>query len=158
MKLSRKGWNNTLIISIIVFIGVIQLPQVIRQHLSSSEPDFALLYLLPESTPLNQIHFADFSLDKRSGIWISDQPLHVEADELLLRWTSLMGTPVDLDTMTLLRPQLPLPNTIEAWFDDVEEPARLTIYQMPQFWLMQNWQGEWLAVSVDKDYLFPLKS
>jgi hypothetical protein len=44
--------------------------------------------------------------------------------------------------------------SVEVWFEKEEEPQRITVYQAPNFWMMQNWQGEWIAVSAEKSYLF----
>ncbi|WP_051415982.1 hypothetical protein [Salinivibrio socompensis] len=68
----------------------------------------------------------------------------------------MTGTHVDEATLQSLRPQLATPRTLELTRSPDQEPIRITYYQQPQYWLMQNEQGQWLAVSVDRRYLFPL--
>ena len=67
-----------------------------------------------------------------------------------------MGTPVDEDNYRSLKPRLINLNSLEVWYRDQEEPQRITYYQLPQFWLLKNWQEQWIAVSVEANYLLPM--
>ena len=79
----------------------------------------------------------------------------VSAQELSQRWQQLVGTEVDSQTYTDLTPRLNTPHTIEVWYQDQEEPQRITYYQLPEFWLLKNWNDQWLAVSIEESHLFP---
>ena len=79
----------------------------------------------------------------------------VSAQELSQRWQQIVGTEVDAKTYTDLTPQLNTPHTIEVWYQDQEEPQRITYYHLPEFWLLKNWNDQWLAVSIEESYLFP---
>ncbi len=58
-------------------------------------------------------------------------------------------------TYTDLASQLTTPHTIEVWYQaSAEEPQRITYYQLPEFWLLKNWNDQWLAVSIEESYLF----
>ena len=62
---------------------------------------------------------------------------------------------MDEATADSLEVNLGTPRSIEVWYKEQEEPQRVTYYQTTNFWLFKNWQQEWVAVSVDKSYLFP---
>ncbi len=158
MRLSRRGWNNVMIIGALLFMAIVQLPELIkeRNRQASVETPAGLERLLPELLEIEKVVYPQRVIERlETGQWEVDSPLPYSADVLVDRWQNLLGTRIDDDTRQLLRPQLVNPLTVEVWFEGIEEPVRLTIYEMPQFWLMQNWQAQWIAVSVEKSYLFP---
>ncbi len=153
----RRRWNNILILGIIAFIGILQLPTLIKTYLldepavvQSTHP-----YLLNPNAQLKALYFSDWSLEKYQGDWLSSIPVNIDAAELAQRWQDLVGTEVSSDNFAQLKPQLSKPSTIEVWYVDQEEPQRITFYQTPQFWLLKNWQDNWLAISVQSEYLVP---
>ncbi|ENM5827245.1 hypothetical protein JGK47_002574 [Vibrio metoecus] len=150
----RRRWNNILILAVIGFITVINLPTIIKTYLL---PDSSSQFpsLLRVDATLQALHFPEFSLEKSREEWLSTPELSVEGQELVQRWQSLTGTEVDDATYRSLQPTLPTAQTIEVWYADREEPQRITFYQTPQFWLLKNWQDRWIAVSVETSYLFP---
>lgn len=86
--------------------------------------------------------------------WQSHPRLAIDAETLIQRWQNLQGTPVPEKILATLKRQLPPAQIL--WITLKQQPAfALTIYQFPDFWLMQNWQQQWLAVSVNSEYLFP---
>ncbi|WP_087023395.1 hypothetical protein [Thaumasiovibrio subtropicus] len=161
MRLSRRGWNNVIIIGALLFIAAVQLPELWRDRLQSAQNDAievpaGLERLLPDNLTIDRMVFPQQEIAlNESGEWQVENPIPVAASELVSRWQQLLGTQIDEQTRDLLKPQLTHPQTVEVWFDGIEEPVRVTVYEMPQFWLMQNWQAEWIAISVEKNYLFP---
>lgn len=153
MKLSRRGWNNLLIFALILFMVVLNLPNVLKSRLQEQQSDYP--YLLNPDTQVEQLHFARWSLERQGETWVINQVSPVAADELAARWISLVGTEVDDETFSQLKGSLSSPETIEVWYRDQEEPQRVTYYRTPKFWLLKNWQDRWIAVSVADDYLFP---
>ena len=39
--------------------------------------------------------------------------------------------------------------TIEVWYDDVEEPQRITAYPFESFYLMRTFDNQWVAVTFE---------
>ena len=152
----RRRWNNILILGIIAFIGILQLPTLIKTYLIdepvvvSDNP-----YLLNPNLELKALHFSNWSLEQNQNRWRSSIPSAISEDELAQRWQDLVGTEVDPENYESLKPQLGPAESIEVWYFDQEEPQRITFYQTPQFWLLRNWQDKWIAISVEPRYLIP---
>jgi hypothetical protein len=152
-------------LSVIAFIGVLNLPTIIKTYLLepetevTSESDFP--YLLNPSEQVTAIHFSQWSIVLNEHSWEYQEqgrPLELtepSAQTLSQRWQQLVGTEVDSKTYQSLSASLTSPQTIEVWYHNQEEPQRITYYQFPDFWLLKNWQGKWLAVSVETEYLVP---
>ncbi|MBY8176819.1 hypothetical protein KW520_15480 [Vibrio fluvialis] len=150
----RRRWNNILILAVIVFIGVLNLPAFIKSYLIEPEVSSYPTLLNPHAK-LQAMHFARLSLELNQGRWRATPPTGVAPEELVKRWQELVGTEVDDETYLSLQPNLRSPQTIEVWYSDQEEPQRITYYRTPQFWLFKNWQDKWIAISVDNGYLLP---
>lgn len=133
----RRRWNNILILSVIAFIAVINLPTVIKSYLLP-DPASQFPSLLRTDATLQALHFPEFSLEKSREEWQSEPELSVDGQELVQRWHALTGTEVDEATYRALQPTLPNAQTIEVWYADREEPQRITFYQTPQFWLLKT--------------------
>ncbi|MEZ9254150.1 hypothetical protein AB4139_12645 [Vibrio cyclitrophicus] len=162
MRYRGRRWNNILMLSVIAFIGVLNLPTLIKAYLIEPEPqvDSPYPYLLNPAAELQALHFAKWSVIQQGNHWVyqfkgTDLPQTTTAKELSQRWKELVGTKVDTPTYTDLTPRLNTPHTIEVWYQDQEEPQRITYYQLPEFWLLKNWNDQWLAVSIEESYLFP---
>lgn len=156
MRYRGRRWNNILILSVILFIAVINLPTLIKTYLL--QPDEVVESyptLLDTRHPLMAIYSRDWSLNYYNGDWQSTPELSLPVLELVQRWKGLSGTAVSAEMFQSLKPTLSTPRSIEIWYDGVEEPQRITYYQTPQFWLFKNWQDQWIAVSVEQFYLFP---
>lgn len=154
MHINRRRWNNILILAIIAFIAILNLPTVIKTYLIDP-PVNPYPHLLNPTAQLQALHFSDWSLELNQSRWRSSQPVSVAPEILAQRWLDLVGTEVDDATYDSLSPILRNPQTVEVWYTDQEEPQRITYYQTPQFWLLKNWQDKWIAVSADRNFLFP---
>ncbi|MGL4380726.1 MAG: hypothetical protein ACRCTB_06605 [Vibrio sp.] len=150
----RRRWNNILILSVIGFMAILNLPTVIKTYLVP-QPTSRFPTLLRPAATLQAMNFPQFSLEKSREEWFASPELSVSGKQLVQRWQALTGTEVDDATYRALQPTLPSAQTIEVWYADSEEPQRITFYQTPQFWLLKNWQDHWIAVSVEANYLFP---
>jgi len=150
----RRRWNNILILAVVLFIGVLNLPTVIKSYFVET-PASVYPTLLNSEWQLQALHFPEFSLEKNQGRWRATPPGSVAPEVLVERWKDLVGTEVDDETYQSFQPILHTPQTIEVWYADREEPQRITYYQTPRFWLFKNWQNKWIAISVEKDYLLP---
>lgn len=164
MRYRGRRWNNILMLSVIAFIGVLNLPTLIKAYLIEPEPEQQVSspypYLLNPRAKLQALYFAKWSLVLEDGQWgyqlKNPVPAQsISAQERAQRWQQLVGTEVDSQTYTDLVSQLSTPHTIEVWYQDQEEPQRITYYQLPEFWLLKNWNDQWLAVSIEESYLFP---
>ncbi|GAB3529115.1 hypothetical protein [Photobacterium alginatilyticum] len=157
IKLSRRGWNNVIIISVVLFIAAIQFPELIRARLEpeATQASPEVQALLPEQAVISQLVLPQHVFTTQDGRWIVDPHIVQQPETVIEHWQSITGTLVDDDTMAQLKPQLNAPETVEVWLHSADEPVRVTVYQLPQFWLLKNWQGNWLAISVDESYLFP---
>ncbi|GMM89530.1 hypothetical protein [Vibrio fortis] len=165
MRYRGRRWNNILILSVIAFIGVLNLPTIIKTYLLEPEVEITsesgFPYLLNPSDQVTAMHFSQWSIVLNEDGWEYQEqgrPLELtepSAQTLSQRWQQLVGTEVDSETYQSLSASLFSPQTIEVWYQHQEEPQRITYYQLPDFWLLQNWQGKWLAVSVESEYLMP---
>ncbi|MGF1835284.1 hypothetical protein [Photobacterium sanguinicancri] len=156
MKLSRRSWNNVIIFAVIIFIAVIQLPTLIKEKYGTAPPQSTLSTLLPEQAVIDQLVLPEQRYVRLGADWrIAGDEAVIHDDSVIMHWATLAGTPVDDATMAKLKPQLTHPLSVEIWLQAYDEPVRVTVYQLPQFWLLKNWQSQWLAVSVEPTYLFP---
>lgn len=153
-KLSRRGWNNVLIFSIIAFMLILNLPTIIKNNFMEQEQS-TYPYVMDPQADIKEMHFSQFSIQREGIDWVTDKKLAISPLELVQRWHLLAGTEVDDKTFSQLKEQLPEANTLEIWYLDKEEPQRVTYYHTPNFWLMKSWEEKWIAVSVEEDYLFP---
>lgn len=154
MRYRGRKWNNILMLSVILFIAVLNLPTLIKHFLiEPSESPYP--YLLNPSREVQALYTSQWSLELQESTWVSTPEGAVPAEEYIQRWVDVVGTAVDEQTYDSLSANLRNPQTIEVWYVDQEEPQRLTYYQTPQFWLLKNWQNHWIAVSVEPGYLLP---
>ncbi|EKO3779829.1 hypothetical protein P0F39_001351 [Vibrio metschnikovii] len=155
----RRRWNNILIILVLLFIGVLNLPPLLKSYLmsnNSEEQVYPSLFI--PNTSLQAVYTRSFELIFDQNEWQVTPSIDATPEQLVQRWQALVGTEVDEQTVRALQPNLIGPQTIEVWYQDLEEPQRITYYQAPQFWLFKNWQDKWIAISVEADYLFPSSS
>ncbi|MGR5140707.1 hypothetical protein ACQKPX_03415 [Photobacterium sp. DNB23_23_1] len=158
MRLSRRGWNNVMIIAVICFIAVVQLPELVKQRFGQeglAREGSGMAMLLPFESTIEQLHLPQTSLQREGGEWVARPRVALPAAQLISHWQALTGTAISNEVVGKLKSTLPPPSSVEIWLAGQEEPVRVTVYQQPQYWLLQNWQGEWLAVSVEAAYLFP---
>lgn len=158
--LSQKGWNSLLMIAAAAGIMLFQIPEYIKQQrMENSGQQQIQLSLFSPQAKLKKLITPYFILtDGGQGEWYSDIALEVGSNQLIQRWQRIAGTPVSKSMFKELEAKLSVPHTLEVWQENKEEPLRLTYYEMPDYWLMQNWQGDWFAVSVAFDYLFPVQT
>ena len=152
----RRRWNNILIVLVLLFIGVFNLPPLLKSYLTPApeQPVSPHPSVLNPTAQLMSISSRAFTLRLEQNQWQLTPAGEISASQLAERWQSLVGTKVDEHTVRTLQPNLIGPQTIEVWYQDLEEPQRITYYQAPQFWLFKNWQDQWLAISVAGEYLF----
>ena len=160
MRLSRRGWNNVIIFAVIAFIAMIQLPEWVKNRATSSsssaaDTSTALIRLLPLDAQPERVVFPQTTLTHSALGWQAAPLVALPAHTLLSHWLTLEGTLVSVDIMQQLTPQLSAPRHVEFELAGQQSTVSVTVYQLPQFWLLQNGQGEWLAVSVAEAYLFP---
>jgi hypothetical protein len=167
MRYNGQRWNNILILAVIVFILLLNLPTLIKTYLIAPndpvQPDTSQAVvitapnLLNPNQTLTALNFADWSLAIGADHWRSSQPITITEDEAIERWQALTGTAIDEETYQKLIATLPAPSSIEVWYQNLDQPQRITYYQTPKFWLFKNYHDIWIAVSVDEAYLFPFK-
>lgn len=153
----RRRWNNIMILLVILFIGVLNLPTIIKSYLlpAPTQQESTTPQVFDPHNHVKTINFTGFSLQKKQGEWYSTAQLPMSAANLAERWLSLQGTLVDEKTFESLVSRLGNPSTVEVWYDNQAEPQRITYYRTAKFWLFQNWQHKWVAISVAKDYIMP---
>ncbi|MCL9776412.1 hypothetical protein [Vibrio methylphosphonaticus] len=175
-KLTRRRWNNVLMVAIILFMGVMAAPTLIKQYLISPQPQaysqepsqeqwLPGMILNPNDRVIEinaaglQLYLEDESSSVEQAQWLAiPERFNEQANQLVLNWQGIRGTVVDEPTLQRLKPALENPVTIEVWYQEAEEPQRVTAYRLAQFWLMTTYQQEWVAVSFDDGDLLPLYS
>ncbi|MGX9418657.1 hypothetical protein ACWU4D_15025 [Vibrio sp. WJH972] len=155
MAYRGRRWNNILILGIILFIAVLNLPTIIKTYLIDDSEATSYPTLFDTSHQVVALYSSDWSLIYHGNQWQSTPVLTTDTLELVQRWKELLGTPVSDEAFNAMKDNLSAANTLEVWYDGVEEPQRVTYYRTPNFWLFKNWQQQWIAVSVEDAYLFP---
>lgn len=150
----RRRWNNILILGIIAFMVILNAPSWIKTYLIDEQVD---LYpnLLRSDHEVSAIYFAGWEVEKQNGQWQSNIKAHIPVQEIITRWQSLEGTELTSEQYEQLKPRLSSPESIEVWYQGLEEPQRITFYRLNDFWLFYNWQDKWIAISVDGSYIMP---
>ena len=158
---SRRTFNNFLILGVLLFIALINLPTYLRSYIAELDagntktPQVQLLALFPQGIKVETFEFSNMVLTQGKP-WQTNAPLSVSASELASRWLHLAGTKVDKQMYEKLEASLPKASILVVNLQENEAPLHLTYYQFPSFWLIQNAKKHWLAVSVSPEYLFPL--
>ena len=158
MRLTRRGWNNVIIIGVLAFIAVIQLPGLIRARLTTpvaSVPSPAVIPLFAQDRMIQRLLLPKMAFQHLVAGWESNPSITLDIATVVARWQALVGTEVSEQQLVSLKSQLNTPRTVEAWLVGYSQPQRITAYQLPHFWLFNNGTGQWLAVTVDADFLFP---
>lgn len=150
----RRRWNNILILGIIAFIVILNAPMWIKTYLLSEEVD-PYPNLLRSDHQVSAIYYSGWELELKNGEWQANIKLSIPSEELVARWQSLSGTELTEQQFETLKRQLKAPESIEVWYQDLDEPQRITFYRLSDFWLFKNWQDKWIAISVDDSYLLP---
>ncbi len=151
----RRRWNYLLMFVVVVFMVLLNLPTLIKQYLIPAPDDqiIAHPYLINPDAELRALHSSQWSLTHQEGVWVLNVSSKVEPQQLAQRWRSLVGTELSPQQFQSLKPSLNSPSSIEVWYVGQDEPQRITYYQLPQFWLLKNWQDKWIAVTVEPSYL-----
>ncbi|EHV9720826.1 TPA: hypothetical protein ACMDUX_003256 [Vibrio parahaemolyticus] len=150
----RRRWNNILILGIIAFIVILNAPMWIKTYLLSENVD-PYPHLLRTDHSVSAIYSNSLELEFRDGRWHANADVPLPLSELIARWQSLEGTELNSQQYEQLKPSLSSPESIEVWYQGLEEPQRITFYRLDDFWLFKNWQDKWIAISVDSNYIMP---
>ncbi|EGQ8282748.1 hypothetical protein BBL81_19035 [Vibrio parahaemolyticus] len=150
----RRRWNNILILGIIAFIVILNAPMWIKTYLLSENID-PYPHLLRTDHSVSAIYANSLELEFRDGRWHANADVPLPLSELIARWQSLEGTELNSQQYEQLKPSLSSPESIEVWYQGLEEPQRITFYRLDDFWLFKNWQDKWIAISVDSNYIMP---
>lgn len=151
----RRRWNNLLILGVLAFMLVLNLPTLIQTYLLDDVAEREHPFLLNPNQDLQALHATQWSLTNEHDVWKLNVQSTILPQNLAQRWNSLVGTEITDENYQSLKANLTSPQSIEVWYEDQEEPQRITYYQLPQFWLLKNWQDKWIAVTVEPSYLFP---
>lgn len=155
---NRRRWNNRLILGVLIFMLVLNLPTLIKTYLLDDSAESDHPYLLNPNQDLQALYAMQWSLTNDQDGWQLNLPAFISPQDLAQRWKTLVGTEISEENYQSLQASLTSPQSIEAWYVDQEEPQRITYYQLPQFWLLKNWQDKWIAVTVESSYLLPIYS
>ncbi|MCG0020792.1 hypothetical protein [Vibrio parahaemolyticus] len=150
----RRRWNNILILGIIAFIVILNAPMWIKTYLLSENVD-PYPHLLRTDHSVSAIYSNSLELEFRDGRWHANADVPLPLSELIARWQSLEGTELNSQQYEQLKPSLSSPESIEVWYQGLEEPQRITFYRLDDFWLFKNWQDKWIAISVESNYIMP---
>ncbi|MGL5290625.1 MAG: hypothetical protein ACRC9T_01665 [Vibrionaceae bacterium] len=159
-KPSQRTFNNILIATVFIAIVLFSLPSYLsgksdkKDELQSAATQVITLLPVASKDDIVALHFAPLTLVKKPSGWQTSKPVSVLADELAKRWLDLQGTLLEPQVVQNLQPQLTAAQVVKV-ASRKQPPYEITLYQLPTFWVMKNWQGEWLAVTVEKEYLFP---
>ncbi|SMY17584.1 hypothetical protein [Photobacterium aquimaris] len=158
MRLTRRGWNNVIIIGVLAFIAVIQLPELLRDRFTATSTVSASSKVIPlfiQDRIIRRLVLPTMTFQQSATGWKSQPLVAFDIAAVIARWQTLKGTQISQQQLSVLKKQLLLPYTVEAWFVGLPQPQRITAYQLSHFWLLNTGTGDWLAVTVADDLLFP---
>ena len=153
----RRRSNYIIMMVVVAFIGLLNAPKIIKTYLID-DAHTVVPTLKKESLSENQRYLfnQDIVLEKIEWPehWVISQEDNKTKD-FIERWYHLVGTKVTKENYQKLKPSLGKPHVLNAYYQGIDTPQPLTFYQQPKFWLLRNWQGEWIAISVSEEYLMP---
>ncbi|SMY37061.1 hypothetical protein [Photobacterium andalusiense] len=158
MRLTRRGWNNVIIIGVLAFIAVIRLPELFRERFtvtSTASAPAVVMPLFAQDRIIQRLVLPTMTFQQSAIGWKSQPLVALDIAAVIARWQTLKGTQISQQQLSVLKKQLLLPHTVEAWFVGLSQPQRITAYQLSHFWLLNTGTGEWLAVTVAGELLFP---
>ncbi|WP_435236098.1 hypothetical protein ACR30L_00470 [Psychromonas sp. PT13] len=130
MHLSRKGWNNVLIFSVLLIIFVFNFSQKL-----TLSPKVHQRSVIPESVTIVEIKTPDYQITRLGRSWQSEPTLGLSEQQL--------NTVVDNWQHLKLTTQDPVsenaaPYTIQVYIADQDQPIIVQLYQYGENYLLQT--------------------
>ncbi len=111
---------------------ILNAPTWIKTYLIDEQVD-PYPNLLRSDHDVSAIYYAGWELDKQNGQWQSNIKANIPVQEIVTRWQSLEGTELNSQQYEQLKPRLSSPESIEVWYQGLEEPQRITFTALTIF-------------------------
>lgn len=153
----RQKYNSMMMLVVIIFIGVFNLPALLK-HYQSDPPDVTHPYVINPYATIKNIAFPRGVLSQdKNGHWKVDDVPDQDFSRLTENWKLLVGTHVPAELYDQLKlKKLTEPSSMTVTFEEESvAPQTIIFYKTDEFWLFYNWQQRWVAVSGSAENLFP---
>jgi len=130
MHLSRKGWNNVLIFSVLLIIFVFNFSQKL-----TLSPKVHQRSIIPESVTIVEIKTPDYQITRLGRIWQSQPALGLSKQQLntlVYNWQHLKLATQDPVSENVA------PYTIQVYIADQDQPIIVQLYQYGEHYLLQT--------------------
>lgn len=130
MRLSRRGWNNVLIFSVLLIIFVFNFSQKL-----TLSPKVHQRSVIPESVTIVEIKTPDYQITRLGRSWQSQPDLGLSKQQLntlVNNWQNLK-----LETHDPVNDKIS-PYTIQVYTADQDQPVIVQLYQYGEHYLLQT--------------------
>jgi len=130
MHLSRKGWNNVLIFSVLLIIFVFNFSQKL-----TLSPKVLQRSVIPESVTIVEIKTPDYQISRLGRSWQSQPALGLseqQLNKLVDNWQHLKLATQDPVSENVA------PYTIQIYIADQDQPIIVQLYQYGEHYLLQT--------------------
>ncbi|WP_440054965.1 hypothetical protein ACSLBF_02060 [Pseudoalteromonas sp. T1lg65] len=142
INLSRKGWNNVVIISMLLMIFFLN---GLHHKLNPSEPELGIQAVLPEQSFILTLAFPGYKIERIGTSWRIEKP-HNTADFSEQQLRSLVSQWQRLQLEVVAKPTLDTEalSVAQFWLATQELPLSYQLYQQQQqFWLYDKQTQRW---------------
>ncbi|PJG59150.1 hypothetical protein [Aeromonas cavernicola] len=147
-KLSRKGWNNVIIVVVLIVITLLHRMETAQQENSVKRPR----PLLPEEAVVLTWQGPSWQIERIGQGWRSGPDLGLDSSQLaerIARWQGWLLSPGEAGRG--------MPVTIKIWIAGQADPVEIGLYQNDGHYSAQLPSGMWLSLSAEqyRDLLRP---
>lgn len=139
-RLSKKGWNNVIILLVLVMIVVLRLSD---ERLTGKDPAPVTDGLLPTGAVVLTWAAPAWRIERLGQSWRSVPDLGLDGaglDGVLHQWQSWQLPPAEMAVRGSAM-------ELKVWLAGVTEPVTLQLYQDQGQYAVVNWRGQLLSLS-----------
>lgn len=143
MQLSRRGWNNVLIFTVLAMMLVFQYS---GNKLDGDESASKYQSALPTSAVVLSMQFDNIQIQRVGSLLASKPELGLsqpQLQQIIKAWETATFKPVASDVVV---ENLAYGVNISFELVNVAEPVTLILYQIDDGYLLQNWQNQLLQI------------
>lgn len=158
LRLSKKGWNNILIFSMLLMIMVFN---GLHKRIPLGKVEAQLVSLLPEDSLVLTLAFGDIAVERIGQSWRTNPQADIEAAalaQMMLAWRGQKAQwhQQDMDAMLLTEGKEPDYYVIATLAGKSDGAVYAFYPQLEMVWVHDQHQKRWLEITVeDLDRLIP---
>ncbi|GAA4494112.1 hypothetical protein [Pseudaeromonas paramecii] len=139
-RLTKKGWNNVIILVVLVMIVVLRLSD---ERLTGTDPVPVTDGLLPTGAVVLTWAAPAWRIERLGQSWRAVPDLGLDGaglEAVLNQWLSWQLPPAEMAVRGASQP-------LTVWLAGVAEPVSLQLYQDQGQYAVVNWRGQLLSLS-----------